>query len=72
VSTGLFQTLNEMLDAQRKRLSILRNNIPNIVLLLLVRRRGFWDHRRCELTEALAHQDCHFRRPLVDEASGVV
>lgn len=37
-----------------------------------VRRRGFWDHRRCELTEALVHQDCHFRRPLVDEASGVV
>lgn len=36
VPTGLFiQTLNEMIDAQGKRLSILRNNIPNIVLLLL-------------------------------------
>lgn len=36
VPTGLFiQTLNEMIDAQGKRLSVLRNNIPNIVLLLL-------------------------------------
>ena len=36
VPTGLFiQTLNEMIDAQGKRLSTLRNNIPNLVLFLL-------------------------------------
>ena len=37
-----------------------------------VRRQGFWDNWRRELTEALAHQGCHFKRPLPDEASGVV
>ena len=37
-----------------------------------VRRQGFWDNWRGELTEALAHQDCHVRLPLLDEASGVV
>ena len=35
-----------------------------------VRGQGFWFHRRRELTEALAHQGCHFRRLLLDEASG--
>ena len=38
----------------------------------LVRRQGFWDNRRRELTEALAHQGCHFMLPLLDEASGAV
>ena len=37
-----------------------------------VRRQGFWDHRRRELTEALIHQGCHFTLPLFDEASGAV
>jgi hypothetical protein len=40
--------------------------------VLPVRRQGFWDNRRFELTEALAHQDCDFRLPLLDEASGAV
>lgn len=36
VPTGLFiQALNDMIDNQGKRLAALRNNIPNIVLLLL-------------------------------------
>ncbi len=36
VPTGLFiQTLNDMIDNQGKRLSALRNSIPNIVLLSL-------------------------------------
>lgn len=36
VPTGLFiQALNEMIDAQGKRLSVLRNSIPNLVLLSL-------------------------------------
>jgi hypothetical protein len=36
VPTGLFvQTLNEMIDDQGKRLSALRNNIPDVVLLSL-------------------------------------
>lgn len=36
VPTGLFiQTLNDMIDNQGKRLSVLRNNIPDIVLLSL-------------------------------------
>jgi hypothetical protein len=39
---------------------------------LTVRRQGFWDNRRRELTEALARQGCHIRRPLPDEASGAV
>lgn len=38
----------------------------------VVRRQGFWDHWRRELTEALAHQGCHIRLPLLDEASGAV
>lgn len=38
----------------------------------IVRRQGFWDRWRHELTEALAHQGCHFMRPLPDEASGAV
>lgn len=38
----------------------------------IVRRQGFWDNRRRELTEALAHQGFHIRRPLLDEASGAV
>lgn len=37
-----------------------------------VRRQGFWDNRRFELTEALVHQGCYFRLPLLDEASGAV
>ncbi len=37
-----------------------------------VRRQVFWGNWRRELTEALAHQGCHFRRPRLDEASGVV
>ena len=37
IPTGLFITsLNEMIDDQEKRLSALRNNIPDIVLLTLV------------------------------------
>ena len=36
VPTGLFiQALNDMIDNQEKRLAALRNNIPNIVLILL-------------------------------------
>jgi hypothetical protein len=36
VPTGLFiQTLNEMIDNQEKRLTALRNRVPNIVLLAL-------------------------------------
>jgi hypothetical protein len=36
VPTGLFiQTLNEMIDNQAKRLSALRNRVPNLVLLAL-------------------------------------
>jgi len=36
VPTGLFiQTLNEMIDDQEKRLTALRNQVPNIVLLAL-------------------------------------
>ena len=36
VPTGLFiQTLNELIDNQAKRLAVLRNQIPNIVLLSL-------------------------------------
>lgn len=36
VPTGLFiQTLNDMIDSQGKRLSALRNQVPNIVLLAL-------------------------------------
>ena len=36
VQTGLFiHTLNDMIDNQGKRLSVLRNNIPDIVLLSL-------------------------------------
>lgn len=36
VPTGLFiQALNDMIDNQGKRLAALRNNIPNIVLILL-------------------------------------
>lgn len=38
----------------------------------IVRRQGFRDHWRRELTEALAHQGCHFRQPLLGEASGAV
>jgi hypothetical protein len=37
VPTGLFiQTLNEMIDDQAKRLAILRNRVPNVVLLALL------------------------------------
>ncbi|WP_210247457.1 hypothetical protein, partial [Neoaquamicrobium microcysteis] len=35
-----------------------------------VRRQGFWDNRRRELTEALVHQVCHIRPLHLDEASG--
>ena len=36
VPTGLvIQTLNEMIDDQEKRLTALRNQVPNIFLLLL-------------------------------------
>ena len=36
VPTGLFvQTLNEMIDNQEKRLTALRNRVPNIVMLAL-------------------------------------
>jgi hypothetical protein len=38
----------------------------------IVRGQGFWDNWRGELTEALAHQGWHFRRLLLDEASGAV
>lgn len=38
--------------------------------MLLVRRQGFWDKWRGELTEALAHQDCHFRLLPAGAASG--
>lgn len=34
---------------------------------VVVRRQG-----RCDLTEVLAHQSCHFMRPLLVEANGVV
>lgn len=37
-----------------------------------VRRQGFWDNRRRELTEALVHQVCHIRPLHLDEASGAV
>jgi hypothetical protein len=33
VPTGLFQTLNEMIDDQEKRLAAFRNRVPNVVLL---------------------------------------
>lgn len=36
VPTGLFiQTLNEMIDYQAKRLAVLRNRVPNIVMIAL-------------------------------------
>ena len=36
VPTGLFiQTLNEMIDEQEKRLTAMRNQVPNIVLIAL-------------------------------------
>ena len=36
VPTGLFiQTLNEMIDDQAKRLAVLRNRVPNIVMMAL-------------------------------------
>ena len=38
----------------------------------VVRRQGFWDNRRRELTEALVHQVCHIRPLHLDEASGAV
>ena len=38
----------------------------------VVRRQGFWDNRRFELTEALVHQGYHFMLRLLGEASGVV
>lgn len=38
----------------------------------IVRRQGFWDNRRFELTEALVHQGYHFMLRLLGEASGVV
>ena len=44
--------------------------VPGVAAV--VRRQGFWDNWRVELTEALAHQGYHIRRPLLDEASGVV
>ncbi|MCO5155579.1 MAG: hypothetical protein M9945_02325 [Aquamicrobium sp.] len=37
-----------------------------------VRRQGFWDNRRRELTEALVHQVCHIRPLHLDEASDAV
>jgi hypothetical protein len=38
VPTGLFiQTLNEMIDDQEKRLTAMRNQVPNIVLMALYR-----------------------------------
>jgi len=40
--------------------------------LAIVRRQGFWDNRRRELTEALVHQVCHIRPLHLDEASGAV
>jgi len=39
---------------------------------IFVRRQGFWDNRRRELTEALVHQVCHIRPLHLDEASGAV
>jgi hypothetical protein len=37
VPTGLFiQTLNEMIDAQAKRLAAIRNRVPNVVQLALL------------------------------------
>jgi len=39
---------------------------------VVVRRQGFWDNRRRELTEALVHQVCHIRPLHLDEASGAV
>ena len=37
IPTGLFiQSLNEMIDDQRKRLSVLRNRVPNSVLITLL------------------------------------
>ena len=37
VPTGLFiQTLNEMIDNHEKRLTALRNRVPNVVLLALL------------------------------------
>jgi 5-aminolevulinate synthase len=41
-------------------------------LVFTVRRQGFWDNRRRELTEALVHQVCHIRPLHLDEASGAV
>lgn len=40
--------------------------------MVAVRRQGFWDNRRRELTEALVHQVCHIRPLHLDEASGAV
>ena len=40
-------------------------------IISIVRHQGFWDNWRGKLTEALAHQGCHFRLLLFDEASGV-
>jgi len=44
----------------------------NFFELAVVRRQGFWDNRRRELTEALVHQVCHIRPLHLDEASGAV
>jgi len=44
----------------------------NNLMIISVRRQGFWDNRRRELTEALVHQVCHIRPLHLDEASGAV
>jgi hypothetical protein len=50
--------------------------IPELIRLgeitSIVRHQGFWDNWRGKLAEALAHQGCHIRLPLLDEASGAV
>jgi len=44
VPTGLFiQSLNELIDDQEKRLTAVRNRVPNIVLLALY---GVWPFLR--------------------------
>lgn len=50
--------------------------IPQLIRLgeitSIVRHQGFWDNWRGKLTAALAHEGCHIRLPLLDEASGAV
>ena len=61
-------SISELSDGERNALLI----AANVLTCKPVRRQGFWDNRRRELTEALVHQVCHIRPLHLDEASGAV